>query len=103
MNKGGVQNMTLNVNDQLHVLYDLLTEQSEDCCGSVAECQQIKRIVQSIMANNSISDEQLTKLLPEIYNYGRQGELVQNLDEHINSNQENIKNWVQAIDITSTH
>ncbi|MDC3415805.1 YtzH-like family protein [Aquibacillus salsiterrae] len=94
--------MTLNVNDQLHVLYDLLTEQSEDCCGSISECQQIKRIVQSIMAKNSVNNQELAQILPEIYHYGRQGELAQNLDEHISANQENIKNWVQAIDITST-
>ncbi|MBM7572824.1 YtzH-like family protein [Aquibacillus albus] len=93
--------MSLNVNDQLHVLYDLLSEHSEECCGSVSECQQIKRIVHSIMANHSIDNEQLLQLLPEIYNYGRQGELVQNLDEHITLNQQNIKNWVNVIHTTT--
>ncbi|WP_407272248.1 YtzH-like family protein [Radiobacillus sp. PE A8.2] len=90
--------MPLNVNNQLTVLTDLLREQSEDCCGSVSECQQIKRIVQSIISNNSIDDQQVMQLLPEIYNYGRQGELVQNLDEHITTNQDNLKTWLTSLD-----
>ncbi|MDL4839393.1 YtzH-like family protein [Aquibacillus rhizosphaerae] len=94
--------MSLNVNDQLHVLYDLLSEQAEDCCGSVSECQQIKRLVQSLISSKSISDQQLLQLLPEIYNYGRQGEIAQNLDEHITTNQDNIKSWVSVIDYTSS-
>jgi hypothetical protein len=89
--------MSLNVNDQLHVLYDLLSEQSEDDCGSVSECQQIKRLVQSLMAKGAIQDEQLLQLLPEIYNYGRKGELAQNLDEHITSNQDNLRTWISTI------
>lgn len=93
--------MSLNVNNQLNVLSDLLSEQSEDCCGSVSECQQIKRLVQSMMANQSVNNQELTNLFPEIYNYGRQGELAQNLDEHITSNQENLKNWVNVIDYTT--
>ncbi|WP_226036378.1 YtzH-like family protein [Aquibacillus saliphilus] len=95
--------MALNVYDQMALLQDLLSEQSEDCCGSVSECQQIKRIVQSMMVKETISNQELVQLLPEIYNYGRQGELVQNLDEHITTNQENLKNWVNVIEFTSTH
>ncbi|MDC3415087.1 YtzH-like family protein [Aquibacillus sp. 3ASR75-11] len=90
--------MSLNVNDQLHVLSDLLSEQSEECCGSISECQQIKRLVQSLMSKHAIQDEQLTQLLPEIYNYGRKGELAQNLDEHITSNQQNLQTWINTID-----
>ncbi|WP_186578334.1 YtzH-like family protein [Aquibacillus kalidii] len=90
--------MSLDVNNQLSLLSDLLSEQSEDCCGSVSECQQIKRLVQSMMANNSIESQELLQLLPEIYNYGRQGEIAQNLNEHINTNQSNLQNWVNAIE-----
>ncbi|MRH42809.1 hypothetical protein GH741_08940 [Aquibacillus halophilus] len=94
--------MSLNIYDQMVLLQDILGEQSEDCCGSVAECQQIKRIVQSMMVKETIDNQELLQLLPEIYNYGRQGELVQNLDEHITTNQENLKNWVSIIENTST-
>lgn len=89
--------MTLNVNHQLTLLYDLLDEHHVELDGEVAEYQQIKRVVKSMMANNSITDEQLLQLLPEIYNYGLQGESAQNSNEHIIDNQENIQQWINAI------
>lgn len=89
--------MTLTVHNQLRLLHDILSEQTEDCCGEIAEYQQIKRLVQAMIANNSISDEQLLQLLPEIYNYGRQGEIAQNDEEHITTNKDNIDTWVSAI------
>ncbi|GAA5416391.1 hypothetical protein Pryu01_01425 [Paraliobacillus ryukyuensis] len=89
--------MTLNAYNQLNLLADLLSEQAEDCCGSVAEYQQIKRLVQSLMANEAVDDQYLMQVLPEIYNYGRQGEIAQNLEQHIQSNQTNITNWLQHI------
>ncbi|WP_163971694.1 YtzH-like family protein [Oceanobacillus halotolerans] len=92
--------MGLNVDDQLMLLHDILSEQSEDCCANVSEHQQIKRLVKAMMANNSISDEQLLQLLPEIYNYGREGEVVQNMEEHITTNQPNLETWMHAIEQT---
>lgn len=93
--------MTLTIHNQLRLLHDILSEQTEDCCGEISEYQQIKRLVQAMMANNSISDEQLLQLLPEIYNYGRQGEIAQNDEEHITTNKDNIENWVNAIQQTN--
>lgn len=93
--------MVLTTHNQLQLLQDILTEQNDDCCGEISEYQQIKRLVQTMIANNSISDEQLLQLLPEIYNYGRQGEIAQNDEEHIVSNKTNIQTWVNAIQKTS--
>ncbi|QKY69736.1 YtzH-like family protein [Lentibacillus sp. CBA3610] len=93
--------MTLTTHNQLQLLHDILTEQTEDCCGEISEYQQIKRLVQALIANDRISDEQLLQLLPEIYNYGRQGEIAQNDEEHILSNKSNINTWVNAIQQTS--
>nr|GGG84893.1 hypothetical protein GCM10011398_33240 [Virgibacillus oceani] len=95
--------MTLTVNHQLALLYDLLGEHTEYCCGEIAEYQQIKRLVQSLMAKNSITDEQLLELLPEIYDYGRQGEIAQNLTEHTTMNKVNIENWMSAITHVNLH
>lgn len=89
--------MTLSVNDQLTLLYDLLDEQMIEHAGSVAEYQQIKRLIQELTAKDKITNEQLIQLLPEIYNYGRQGEIAQNLSEHITTNKENIKHWTNTI------
>jgi hypothetical protein len=93
--------MSLTVNHQRELLMDLLDEQQSECCAQVSEYQQIKRLVKSMMANNTITDEQLLQLLPEIYNYGRQGESVQNQEEHITTNIDNITNWISAIEQTS--
>lgn len=89
--------MTLNAYNQLSLLSDLLSEQAEDCCGSVAEYQQIKRLVQSLMANDAVNNQNLMQILPDIYNYGRQGEIAQNLEQHITTNQTNINTWLQHI------
>lgn len=89
--------MTLTVQNQLTLLHDILDEQIADSSGSIAECQQIKRLVQAMIAKKTINDEQLLQLLPEIYNYGRQGEIAQSLSEHIDSNRENIANWKTVI------
>lgn len=93
--------MTLTVNNQLTLLHDLLDEQNIDCNGSIAEYQQIRRIVKSIIRKNNITDEQLLQLLPEIYNYGRQGEKARNMPEHITANKENINNWISTIQSTN--
>jgi len=89
--------MTLSVNDQLKLLHDLLDEHMSNYSGSISEYQQIKRLVKSLTANNKITDSQLLTILPEIYNYGLQGETVQNLPEHITSNVNNLEYWKSAI------
>lgn len=85
--------MTLTIQNQLKFLHDILEEQIIDKTASVNDYQQIKKLVQSIMCSNSINNEQLFQILPEIYYYGIQGENVQCLQEHIKSNEENIKQW----------
>jgi len=93
--------MTLSVNDQLRLLHDLLDEQMIDSSGSIAEYQQIKRLIQEMVAKNKVTDDELLQLLPEIYNYGRQGEIAQSSTEHITSNKENIESWKSAIQQTT--
>ncbi|MFS0751070.1 YtzH-like family protein [Oceanobacillus sp. 1P07AA] len=93
--------MTLNVSNQLTLLSDILDEQHGECCASVSECQQIGRLVQSILDRDQITDEQLLTILPEIYNYGRQGEQAQSLPNHVSSNIDNIKHWINAIEQTN--
>lgn len=93
--------MSITVNHQLELLMDLLDEHQSECCAQVSEYQQIKRLVKSMIASNTVTDEQLLQLLPEIYNYGRQGENAQNHEEHILTNQDNITNWISAIEQSS--
>jgi len=90
--------MTLSVHDQLRLLHDLLDEQIVENTGSIAEYQQIKRLIKEMIAKDKISDEQLLNLLPEIYNYGRLGEIAQSSPEHIMTNTDNIENWKNVIE-----
>lgn len=89
--------VTLTVADQLKLLHDLLDEHMSSQSGSVSEYQQIKRLIQSLTAKGKITDESLNQVLPEIYNYGLQGESVQCLTEHISTNVDNIESWKSAI------
>ena len=49
--------MTLSVSHQLELLNDILSEQTAGTDGSIAEYQQIKRLIQSMIANDRITDE----------------------------------------------
>lgn len=66
--------------------------------ATISEYQQIKQIVQTLTANEHIHDEHLSKIFPEVYHYGLQGESVQSLAEHIEKNRHRIATWMQAID-----
>lgn len=89
--------MTLSVHNQLRLLQDLLDEQQLERTGSVAEYQQIKRLVHSILSQNSTTDEQLLQLLPEIYLYGQKGESTRNQPQHIMAYKADIGHWINAI------
>lgn len=94
--------MTLTIQHQLGLLRDILDEHSGECCGSVSECQQIIRIVESMLHNDSVYDEQLLHLLPEIHAYGRQGEASENMEGHIAFHKENLDIWINAIRQTTS-
>ncbi|KGP90195.1 hypothetical protein N780_06510 [Pontibacillus chungwhensis BH030062] len=89
--------MPLTVKDQVNVLYDLLSEHSEECCGSVSECQQIQRLVRSILTKKELQDENVLRSLPAIYDYGKAGEDSSDLSSHITSNQSQLEEWVTSI------
>ncbi|KGX89165.1 YtzH-like family protein [Pontibacillus litoralis] len=88
----------LTAKDQLTLLKDLLSEHAEDCCGTVAECQQIQRLVRFLIANNKVEDEQVQQILPAIYQYSLQAETSSNLNEHIVANQQQLNGWASSIE-----
>jgi len=90
--------MGLTVNDQLILLLDLLDEQSGESTATSSEYQQIARLVTSMLDNQTIYDNQLLNILPQIYQYGKQGETAANVSDHITNNKQNIKTWISAID-----
>ncbi|RDU36161.1 hypothetical protein DRW41_14100 [Neobacillus piezotolerans] len=93
--------MPLNNQDKATVLRDILSSHQTDCCGSVAECEQVERIVKSLMAHTGIN-QNVKDILQEIYYYGQHGAQSADLDNHIVMNQGHLQNWVDEIDQFST-
>ena len=92
--------MPLSHQDQVTLLKDILNNHQTDCCGSVAECEQLERLVKSLMVNNQI-DQNVKNVLQEVYDYSQHGTYTADLDQHILSNQNNLSNWVHHIDSLS--
>ncbi|MGG5252568.1 YtzH-like family protein [Neobacillus sp. SM06] len=88
--------MPLRYQDQVTLLKDILSNHQTDCCGSVAECEQLERLVKSLMVNGQV-DENTKNILQEVYQYSQNGAYSADLNEHIQSNQENLANWVNTI------
>jgi hypothetical protein len=89
--------MPLNHQDQVTLLKDILTNHQTDCCGSVAECEQLQRLVKSLMVNTQV-DQNVKSILQEVYQYSQYGAGTADLDQHILSNQNNLSDWVSNID-----
>jgi hypothetical protein len=88
--------MPLSHNDQVTLLKDILSNHQTDCCGSVAECEQLERLVKSLMVNTQIN-QNVKGILQDVYNYSQTGAQTADLDQHILSNQENLSQWVNDI------
>jgi hypothetical protein len=88
--------MPLSHNDQVTLLTDILNNHQTDCCGSVAECEQLERLVKSLMVNTQVN-QNVKNILQEIYHYSQQGAQTADLDQHITANQENLSQWVNEI------
>lgn len=89
--------MSLNYNHQIGILKDILTNHQDDCCGTVAECEQMERLIKSLMVNSNI-DQNVKSVLSDIYSYSQQGKYTQHLDIHINQNQDHLSQWISEID-----
>ncbi|TXL60569.1 hypothetical protein FHP05_14200 [Cerasibacillus terrae] len=89
--------MQINTNHQLELLHDILDEHLSEADCNITEYSQIKRLVQSMISKNKVTNENLLQQLPEMYHYGWQGERVQNTEEHTITNQQNIEVWLETI------
>lgn len=88
--------MPLSHNDQVTLLKDILSNHQTDCCGSVAECEQLERLVKSLMVNTQVN-QNVKGILQDVYSYSQTGAQTADLDQHIQSNQENLSQWVNDI------
>ncbi|MCA0150947.1 YtzH-like family protein [Rossellomorea vietnamensis] len=85
--------MPLNSQNQMQLLSDILSNHSTDCCGSVSECEQVERLVKSLMVNADIH-ENVKPVLQEIYQYSQSGISSSDLTNHISTNKQNLSQWV---------
>jgi len=89
--------MPLSQQHQVTILKDILMNHQSDCCGSVSECEQVERLVKSLLANGQVN-EQIIPILNDIYTYSQNGINTDNLDNHINTHQAQLSSWVDSID-----
>lgn len=89
--------MPLSHSDQVTLLKDILSNHQTDCCGSVSECEQLERLVKSLMVNTQV-DQNVKNILQEVYQYSQNGAQTNDLDNHILSHQDNLSQWVNNID-----
>ncbi|MEH6938016.1 YtzH-like family protein [Bacillus sp. JJ664] len=89
--------MPLNHEHQLTILKDILTNHQSDCCGTVSECEQLERLVQSLLSNDQITDDVKSKL-NDVYYYSQSGKYSSDLDQHITNHQNQLSQWVTDID-----
>jgi len=85
--------MPLQYQDQVNLIKDILTNHQSDCCGSVSECEQLERLVKALMTNTN-TNQQNTHTLNQIYSYSQNGINSANLDQHIESHQQQLSEWV---------
>lgn len=89
--------MPLNQQHQMNLLKDILNDHQLDCCGSVSECEQLERLVKSLMVDSSINND-VKDVLGQIYSYSQGGINSTNLDQHIESHQQQLSQWTSDID-----
>ncbi len=89
--------MPIQYHDQVNLLKDILSDHQSECCGTVAECEQLQRVIKSLMVHSD-TNHQAKGLLEDIYSYSQAGINSTALDEHIESHQQQLSQWIQDID-----
>ncbi|AZV50485.1 hypothetical protein BJH90_06715 [Bacillus halotolerans] len=89
--------MGLNYENQVDLLKDILTDHQLDCCGTVAEYEQLERVIKSLMANTEL-DSHLKNVLEDVYRYSQSGISSKSIDSHIQEHQSSLSQWVEEMD-----
>ncbi len=96
----GVLILPIQYQDQVNLLKDILSDHQSECCGTVAECEQLERVIKSLMVHSN-TNQQSKELLEDIYNYSQTGKYSASLDQHIESHQNQLSQWINDIDTYS--
>ncbi|MDX5474206.1 MAG: YtzH-like family protein [Bacillaceae bacterium] len=89
--------MPLTYQDQMHLLKDILADHQIDCCASVAEYEQLERVIKSLIANTEV-DQNVKQVLMDIYSYSQTGRGSDDVTNHVTSHQDNLTSWIDSID-----
>ncbi|MDA7027280.1 YtzH-like family protein [Bacillus sp. CLL-7-23] len=89
--------MGLNHENQMHLLKDILSDHQADCSGTVAECEQVERIIKSLYTNIDL-DANFKGVLEDIYLYSQRGKSSPSIQNHILEHQDRLTQWVEEID-----
>nr|WP_295970975.1 YtzH-like family protein [uncultured Bacillus sp.] len=89
--------MPLQYSDQVNIIKDILMNHQTDCCGSVSECEQMERLIKSLLDNFNMNQTN-KNVLEQIYHYSQGGKNSTNLDQHIESHQQQLSQWVDDIE-----
>ncbi len=89
--------MGLNHEHQVHLLKDILTDHQLDCCGTVAEYEQLERVIKSLMANTDLNSN-IKHVLEDVYQYSQSGRTANSIDSHIREHQSHLSQWVEEMD-----
>jgi hypothetical protein len=89
--------MPINQQHQLEILKDILINHQSDCCGTVSECEQLERLIQSLLANDTINSD-VKAMLNDVYYFSQSGKYSPDLDNHISNNQEQLTQWISGMD-----
>ena len=89
--------MPINQQHQLEILKDILVNHQSDCCGTVSECEQLERLIQSLLTNDSVNSD-VKAMLNDVYYYSQSGKYSPDLDNHISNNQEQLTEWIAGMD-----
>lgn len=89
--------MPIQYRDQVSLLKDILSEHQSECCGTVAECEQLERVIKSLMVNSN-TNQNVKSVLEDVYFYSQSGKNSTSLDNHIEAHQDQLSQWIQDID-----
>ncbi|MDM5190375.1 YtzH-like family protein [Bacillus sp. DX4.1] len=89
--------MPINQKHQLEILKDILVNHQSDCCGTVSECEQLERLIQSLLVNDNVNSD-VKAMLNDVYYYSQSGKYSPDLDNHISNNQEQLSQWISGMD-----
>lgn len=92
----GSANVSLQQEHLIMILKDILENQHKECCGSVSEWEQAKRLIKSLLMDENL-DQRTKSILTDIYSYCQQGAYSADINQHVQDHQNQLSQWVSEM------